>query len=240
MPENDKKIATTLAALRALIDNQKSIEQYLQDGSTWADSQLANAMLSEKKAWRVASVSAGIALLLIIALIALLPLKSRVTEILTLDRSSGHIEPLQTVKETQITIDEAFTKKSINDFMLAHENYTFDTAELNYYTAAAFMTPLLQRQWEAYWDNTNTESPFNAYKNTTTVRSEINSITLHRNNDGRTRVATVRFSRLMAAGRSQISDSLGGHAHLSLHQCTYRRKITPYQSIRISNHRLPR
>ncbi|CAM4468549.1 MAG: Type IV secretion system protein virB8 [Legionellaceae bacterium] len=104
------------------------------------------------------------------------------------------------LKEVQVSIDEVFTKKFINDYMLARENYTFDTAELNYYTAAAFMAPSLQRQWEYYWDSNNIENPFIAYKNATKIHIAINSIILHPKNQGKNDIATVHFKKILQQG----------------------------------------
>ncbi len=197
MAENDNNLAINLETLNAFIDNNKNLVNYLKNSTTWSDSRIEQLEHAEKKAWRVACTASVFSFITLVALIFLLPLKRITTEVIKLDKSTGEVGTLETLKETQITLDEVFTKKFINDFMLAYENYTFDTAELNYYTAAAFMSPALQRQWENHWDNSNPSNPFNIYKNSAKVHIVINSITIHTKGDGKKEVATVRFLKVI-------------------------------------------
>lgn len=203
MPATDKKLEQHLEALKSFLESNKELEKYLEKSTSWSDSRIELLEKSETKAWRVTYASSGFTFLTLIALICLLPLKTVKTEILKVDKLTGKVEPLETLKESQITMDEAVTKKFIYDFMLARENYTFDTAELNYYTAAAFMSPQLQRQWEAYWDTNNPENPFKVYKNSTKVVITINSMTIHSKNDGKKDVATIRFSKSIEQGEAK-------------------------------------
>ena len=106
-------------------------------GALWDSDRVARALASARRAWVVAGVSAVIATASVLAVCVLTPLKTIQTNLIVMDKSTGHIEPLVSPAEIRENVDDIFTRKFVSDFMLARENYTFDTAEINYYTAAA-------------------------------------------------------------------------------------------------------
>lgn len=171
------------------------LQAYFDDAARWEDDRQRRAERSEKRAWRVALGAGVIALMAVGAVMGLTPLKTVKTEVLVMDKSTGQVQPLQSLEEAQVSLPEVFHRKFINDFMLARENYTYDTAETHYYTAAAFMSPPLQAQWGQYYSLENPNSPLNVYKTDVKVRIDIHSITIHTKDDGRQDVVTVRFTR---------------------------------------------
>lgn len=176
------------------------LQAYFEEAARWEDDRQLWAERSEQRAWRVAMGAGLIALTAVGAVIGLTPLKTVKTEVLLLDKSTGQIQPLQALAEAQVDLPEVFHRKFINDFMLARENYTYDTAEANYYTAAAFMSPPLQAQWGQYYSLENPSGPLTVYKTDTKVRIDIHSITIHTKDDGRQDIATVRFTRHITRG----------------------------------------
>ncbi len=58
------------------------------------------------------------------------------------------------------------------------------------------MSPPLQTQWAAYWDDGNPQSPFKVYKTDVKVKVNINAITPKASKG----VATVRFTKEMQRG----------------------------------------
>lgn len=172
----------------------------LAEGRSWDTDRVARAMTSARRAWAVAAFAGLLALLAILAVCFLTPLKTVENNLLVMDKSQGTIEPLQKVDVVTAKIDEIFTRKFISDFMLARENYTYDTAEINYYTAAAFMSPQLQVQWGNYYNPNNEHSPLSVYKNDTKVNINIKSIVIHTKESGMQDVATVRFTKFVTKG----------------------------------------
>ena len=127
--------------------------EYFKNAASWESNRVASALASKRRAYFFAALLLILCIMQAFALVGLMPLKRVQLEAIVLDRSQCTIEPLQSLKEVQVSLDEVFTKKFITDFMLARENYSFDTAEILYYTAAAFMSPQLQTQWgnEKVW-----------------------------------------------------------------------------------------
>jgi len=173
---------------------------YFEHAASWESNRVAEAIASKKRAYAFAAVLLFVCMIEGVALIGLTPLKTVQLEAIVLDKSQGTIEPLQSLDVVQANLDDVFAKKFLTDFMLSRENYTFDTAEINYYTAAAFMSPALQSQWGGLWNTDNPNSPLNVYKQLNKVRIDINTITLHTKESGRKDVATIRFRKTITNG----------------------------------------
>lgn len=170
------------------------LDRYLDESNEWEKARKIQSEKSEKRAWMMTYIFAALATVSIIAVSALTPLKTVKTEIFVADKVTGEIKPLQSLKEVQVSLDEVFHKKFLYEFILARENYTPETAELNYYTAAAFMSPKLQEDWGNLWKPENPQNPMNVYK-TQKVHIEVASIILKQKDDGTQDVATIRFSK---------------------------------------------
>ena len=175
------------------------------EARSWETDRVARALSSARRAWTVAAFAGLLALVAILAVFFLTPLKTVENNLLVMDKSQGTIEPLQKLDVTITKVDEIFTKKFISDFMIARENYTYDTAEINYYTAAAFMSPQLQVQWGNFYNPNNEHSPLSIYKNDTKVNITIKSIVIHTKDSGMQDVATVRFTKLLTKGDIKTS-----------------------------------
>jgi type IV secretion system protein VirB8 len=193
----EKQLDRKLEDLRAFIEDNKDVDAFLEQSRGFTDSEVQNAKDREKKAWQVTYAFGGLAFLAVAAVLGLTPLKTVVPpKVLMVDKETATVTELQTLEEVRVTMEEAATRKALNDFLLARENYTFDTAELNYYSAAAFMSSPIQTQWAAYWDDGNPNSPFKVYKNEVKVRININTITPAASKN----VATVRFTKEIQRG----------------------------------------
>ena len=201
-PENPKNIIDDqtqqkLNGILEFIAANEDIEYLLRNSASWADSRKEQLEKSEAKAWRVSAISLGIVLIALIVSVSVIMKSYQPApppEILVLDKSSGHVEPLISLKEVQENVEDSVIRHYISEFIRCRENYTFDTAEEGYYCAAAFMSPQLQAQWGEYWDTTSPKSPMNYYKKDATIRAEINSMTVNPSSDAAPTVI-VRFTR---------------------------------------------
>ena len=195
---SDDKLQKRLNELRPFIEAHDDIQVLLENSASWADSEAEAKEKSRVTAWRVAIGASAFALLsLVVALTAVATVfrPAPPPEILRVDKTTGVTERLISLKEFQQTPEEATIRRNIATFMRARENYTFDTAEDNYYDAAAFMSSQLQQQWVAYWDNANPKSPLNYYKKDGKVRIELGAITINRNADGVAISVRASFTR---------------------------------------------
>jgi type IV secretion system protein VirB8 len=185
-------------SLRHIVDGHGDVKILLENSASWADSQAEQSEKSRRTAWRVAAGMGGLAALSLVGLLTTVVMSHRPApppEILLADRSTGAVERLVSLSDFQETADEATIKRAITAFMRAREAYTFDSAEQNYFDAAAFMAPALQAQWGQFWDTNNPNSPLNKYKKDTKVRVDLGAISINRDSRGKPTSARISFTR---------------------------------------------
>ena len=203
MPEANKetpddKLQQQLNDLRQFIEAHDDIQVLLENSASWADSEAEGKEKSRIIAWRVTFGAGAFGLLSLVVALAAVGTAFRPApppEILRVDRTTGATERLISLKEFQQTPEDATIRRNVATFMRARVNYSYDTAEDNYYDAAAFMTPQLQQQWGAYWDTANLKSPLNYYKKDGKARIELGAITINRNSDGVATSVRAGFTR---------------------------------------------
>lgn len=190
-------LAVHLDELRRFIETHDDIQLLLEHSAAESDRQTDAEQRARRTAWRVA---AGACLLTVAAFgitagaIHTSMRPAPPPEVLVVDKSTGTTRPLLSLSAYQLTPEEATIRRSVATFLRARENYTFDTAEDNYYDAAAFMSPQLRAQWASYWDTANPASPMNVYKKDGKVRIQLGAITILRNGLGAATGVRASFS----------------------------------------------
>lgn len=183
--------------LRRFIETHDDIQLLLEHSAAESDRQADAEQRSRRTAWRVA---AGACVLTVAAFgIAAGAIHTSMRpapppEVLVVDKLTGETSPLLSLSAYQLTPEEATIRRSVATFLRARENYTFDTAEDNYYDAAAFISPQLRAQWASYWDTANPASPMNVYKKDGKVRIQLGAITILRNGLGAATGVRASFS----------------------------------------------
>jgi len=203
-------LAVHLNELRRFIETHDDIQLLLEHSAAESDRQTDAEQRSRRTAWRVA---AGASMLTVVAFavaagaIHTSMRPAPAPAVLVVDKSTGATSPLMTLAAYQLTPEEATIRRSIATFLRARENYTFDTAEDNYYDAAAFMNPQLRAQWASYWDTANPASPMNVYKKDGKVHIQLGAITILRNGFG-----TATGVRASFTSRTVRADQPSGEA----------------------------
>jgi type IV secretion system protein VirB8 len=185
-PDADR-LLQELVAMRELIADHANVQQLLDFAAEEADRRAATQEHLRCQAWRVAAAFGCIAIVacgIAGGAIATSMRPAPPPEVLVVDRSNGLVQPLVSLAEFQISPPEATIRRNINTFVLAHEGYSYEQADIHYYTSAAFMSPQLQTQWAQKWDKSNLESPPRKYRKDQRVRVKIGAITLLRNGQG--------------------------------------------------------
>lgn len=188
-----RKSATT--PLEASAEREEeSIEVYLRSARSWNTEKSTERDKSENRAWNVAKAAGIFALLSIVAVILLLPLKQTKTVVLVADKSTGNIEQMTTLEEARVSLGESFIKNFITKFMRAREGYNPTMNEDNYYEAAAFLAPQLQNEWNELWKPENQNNLMKRYGSDKIKRVDISSIVINPSDDGNKKTVTVRYS----------------------------------------------
>lgn len=180
-------LAVHLNELRRFIETHDDIQLLLEHAAAESDRQADAEQRSRRTAWRVAAGACALTVVAFAIAAGAIHTSMRPApppEVLVVDKSTGATSPLVSLAAYQLTPEEATIRRSVATFLRARESYTFDTAEDNYYDAAAFMSPQLRAQWASYWDTANQASPMNVYKKDGKVRIQIGAITILRNGLG--------------------------------------------------------
>jgi type IV secretion system protein VirB8 len=190
-------LALHLNELRRFIETHEDIQLLLEHSAAESDRQTEAEQRSRQAAWRVAACASALTVVAFGVAAGAIHTSMRPApppEVLVVDKSTGATSPLVSLAAYQLTPEDATIRRSIATFLRARENYTFDTAEDNYYDAAAFMNPQLRAQWASYWDTANPASPMNVYKKDGKVRIQIGAITILRNGLGAATGVRASFS----------------------------------------------
>jgi type IV secretion system protein VirB8 len=195
---NADQLVEELAATRALIDAHADIQKMLDLAADEADRRTLAGETSRRNAWRVAGAFGIVAVISIVVAGGAVATSMRPApppEVLVVDRANGIVQPLISLAEFQMAPEEATIRRNVNTFVLAREGYSYEQADIHYYTSAAFMSPQLQTQWAQKWDKSNPDSPPNKYKKERKVRIKVGAITVLRNGLGTGIGARASFTR---------------------------------------------
>ena len=169
-----------------------AVEAYFAEAQSWDADRRALLDRSNRRAWRVAGAAVVVATLSVGALAVLTPLKTVVPYVIRVDQKTGVVDIVPPATGNT-TANEAVTRYLLTHYVTTRERYVGPLAETDYEFVGAFNTPILNQSWYATWDPHNTESPLNRYKDGTTVRVQIQSITFLNPSSGEVNVAQVRF-----------------------------------------------
>jgi len=146
----------------------------------WADSWSVSVTdeleKSRRNAWLVACVSAAIALLLAIALVILLPLKTVEPYTLLVDRNTGSVEALAPLDERVIAPDAALTRSFLVQYVIARESFDYDDLQPDYAKVALWTAGEARRRYENMMRAGVPGSPLTVYGSGTRVSVEVRSV----------------------------------------------------------------
>ncbi|MGK6309755.1 virB8 family protein [Variovorax sp. DT-64] len=176
-----------------------ALKNYLLEAQSWELDRARRAERSAKIAWIVAAVAAAIAVLAVAAVSGLTPLKQPVPVLIRVDSSSGIVDIVPTYEGTT-DIEQVVTRNLLQNYVIARERYFYGTAEADYELVASQNSPRLNQEWAALWATNNPASPLNVYKDGTSIRTQVRSVTFLKLESGKDKLAQVRFTRSTRAG----------------------------------------
>ena len=124
---------------------KKDFEKYLNEAKSWETDKVKQAQKSNKLAWTIAIGSFITAVLAVIAIIILTPLKTVVPYVIRVDNSTGIVDVVQSMKDSKTTYDEAMNKYFTQLYVRYREGYSHELAE-DYYSNVGIMSIGLEQQ----------------------------------------------------------------------------------------------
>ena len=177
-------------------------EDYYAAARSWADGQASASSRETRTAWRVAAGAGLIALLLALALVFLVPLKSVQPYVLTVDRQTGAVEAATTLQDGKLSQNEAVIQAQLAGYVIARE--TFDSTDLGqqYRRVQLMSARPVASAYVAEMAAANPASPLNTLSRGDTVSIHIRSVSLIADGAGLVRFTSTRSALGAATGQS--------------------------------------
>ncbi|MGK9086104.1 virB8 family protein [Brucella intermedia] len=170
--------------------NPDSLKDYFDKARRFDQDRLIQVERSARIAWSVAISAGAVAVVSVVAVAGLTPLKTVEPFVVRVDNSTGIVDVISALTSTAGTYDEAVTKYFAGRYVRAREGYVWSESEENFRTVALLSTQPEQTRFAAIYRGSNPDSPQNIYGRSATARISIVSISLINPN-----VVSVRFIR---------------------------------------------
>lgn len=178
------------------------LRKYFEDGETWDQEIFANMLQSKTRAWLIAFFCMGIAVLSLLALLFLLPLKTFAPYVVTVDKSTGYVEVTKGLYDGKLTQDDAVTESSLVRYVGARESYNPSILRENYDLVALMSSGSALQEFQQLWDGKNPDNPSVRMGGKASIDIRIKSVAFLNE-----KIAAVRFSRIYReTGVARTSD----------------------------------
>lgn len=177
---------------------KKDFDKYLREAKSWETDRLIAAEKSKKIAWSIAMVAGGIALVAVIAVAGLTPLKNTELKIIRVDNATGIVDVVTEIPNAKTNYNEAVNKYFSQLYIRYREGYSRELAE-EYYANVGIMSGRAEQQrYGEFFNPKNPQSPLNVYGTNARVKTRVKSVSFIKEN-----VALVRYTKEIERGASE-------------------------------------
>ena len=183
------------------------LANYWRECASWEADRIAQSRKSERVAWWTAGGGWLCALMSAAALMLLMPLKRVDPFIVRVDNTTGVVDVVPEYTG-HVEAAEAITRYLLTHYVTVCERFNFATAESDYQECGAFHSGLRNQAWYASWNPANPMSPLNLYKDGSTVRAQVVSVSFFKRANGVADLAQVRYvkgKRAAEAANEQLT-----------------------------------
>jgi type IV secretion system protein VirB8 len=171
---------------------------YFAEAASWDADRIAQGRRAVRLALGVAGAGWVVAVTLALALMLLMPLKRVEPFVIRVDNATGLIDVVpEYVGKGELP--ETLTRYLLTHYITVCERFNYATAESDYEECGAFHTALRNQAWYALWNPTNPASPLNVYKDGTSVRAQVVSVSFFKRANGVADLAQVRYVKARRA-----------------------------------------
>lgn len=174
---------------------QKDFEKYLQEARSWETDKVRESERSEKIAWRVAAASCATAFAAVMAVAALMPLKTVEPYVIRVDNSTGIVDVVEALTDGETNYDEAMNKYFTQWYVRYREGYSKELTEDYYYNVGIMSSSLEQQRYYQFFNPNNPLSPLKVYGDYAKVKIRIKSTSFINPT-----VALVRYTKEVERG----------------------------------------
>lgn len=130
----------------------EALTAYLEESRGLERDYMAEVLRSRQVAWYLAIASSSLLAVSLLALLFLTPLKTNTPFVLRVDNTTGHVDVLTTLRETESSYGEVVDSYFLNQYVLNREGYDYNTIQNAYNTTALLSDPEVQREYYAIFE----------------------------------------------------------------------------------------
>jgi type IV secretion system protein VirB8 len=179
---------------------------YFEEAASWDADRVRQGQRTVRLALGVAGAGWVAVILLAIALMLLMPLKRVEPFVVRVDNATGVVDVVP-VYTGRSGVPEAVTRYLLTHYVTVCERFNFSTAESDYEECGSFHTAQSNQAWYARWNPTNPASPLNVYKDGTSVRAQVTSVSFFKRASGVGDLAQVRYIKAKRAPGAATEDT---------------------------------
>jgi type IV secretion system protein VirB8 len=185
---------------------EAELKGYFAEAASWDADTRAQGKRVVRLALGVAAAGWVAALALAGALVLLMPLKRVEPFVVRVDNATGIVDVVP-VYTGRSGVPEAITRYLLTHYVTVCERFNFSTAESDYEECGAFHSAQRNQAWYALWNPTNPGSPLNVYKDGTTVRAQVTSVSFFKRGSGVQDLAQVRYVKAKRSAGSAVEEA---------------------------------
>ena len=182
--------------------NKKEVDNYLAQIKSFESDRVALAQQSAKTAWKIAIGAGVIAMLAVLAVVMLTPLKKVEPYLLKVDNTTGYVNIVHPLKDAKgVSYGEVLDKYWLNQFVITRNGYEWKTIQSSYNTMK-LMTNV--KVFGAYKRTVMGEKSLSTlFANKKSMKIEVQGITFLPSTDKYNRLAQVRFVRNVETNKGE-------------------------------------
>jgi type IV secretion system protein VirB8 len=184
----------------------EALNAYFEEAASWDADRVRQGRRTVRLALGVAGAGWLAVLLLCAALMLLMPLKRVEPFVVRVDNATGIVDVVP-VYTGRSGVPEAITRYLLTHYVTVCERFNFSTAESDYEECGAFHSAQRNQAWYALWNPTNPSSPLNVYKDGTTVRAQVTSVSFFKRGSGVQDLAQVRYVKAKRSAGSATEEA---------------------------------
>ncbi|EKY2038143.1 type IV secretion system protein [Cronobacter sakazakii] len=170
-----------------------SEQKLIAESRTFEQQMIDRDKRATKAGFIVGGVGLLIAVLALVAVVVMLPLKQTDVELYTVDNHTGRVEHITRISKTSLTAEEAYQKAMAANYVKIRERYVYPSLQDDYETVQMYNSPEVNNDYLALYAGKN--APDKVYNNgANTVKIDILSSQI---TDGTApdKVATIRYKK---------------------------------------------
>ena len=175
------------------------LQEYFREAESWDADRAAQFRRSARVAWWVASAGWVCAVAGAAGIFVLTPLKQVEPFVVRVDNTTGIVDVVP-VYAGNAPAEESITRYFLSHYLTVCERFNFSTAESDYEECGSFHSAQRNQAWYAQWSATNPASPLNVYKDGSSVRVQVKSVSFFTRASGLSDLAQVRYLKATRQG----------------------------------------